>query len=180
MTKALSLIALIMMTLPFAGCASTGPKISPMQMRQFTTRNFEGGYEDVYRATMTVLQDQGYIIKNTDMQSGLIVASIDKETSKGSQVMQAFWAGYVWNKGTQIEVSATLNKLNDSQTEIRMIIQEISYSQYNGKNSIKTIEDPKVYDGLLNDVLIEVKRREAINHPSDIISKPPVTLPLTP
>ena len=146
-----------------SGCATTNASLSPMQMRQFTTRNFEGNYENVFRATMTVLQDNGYIIKNTDMGSGLIVASIDKETSRGSQFWQAVWAGYVWNKGTQIEVSGTVGKLNEAQSEIRMIIQEINYGQYNSKNAIKTITDPKVYDSILNDILIEVKRREAIN-----------------
>jgi len=134
-----------------------------MQMRQITTRNFDGNYENVFRATMTVLQDNGYIIKNTDMASGLIIANIDKETSKGSQFWQAVWAGYVWNKGTQVEASATVGKLNDAQSEIRMIIQEVNYGQYNNKNAIKTITDPKIYDALLNDIYIEVKRREAIN-----------------
>jgi hypothetical protein len=134
-----------------------------MQMRQFTIRNFDSNYENAFRATMTVLQDQGYIIKNTDMGSGLIVAEIDKETSKGSQFMQALWAGYVWDKGTLIEVSATVGKLNEAQSEIRMIIQEVNYGQMNNKQNIKTITDVKVYDSILNDISIEIKRREAIN-----------------
>jgi len=54
------------------------PQLSPMQVRQITTKLFDSDYETVYRACLTVLQDQGYIIKNTDMDSGLIVASITK------------------------------------------------------------------------------------------------------
>ena len=145
------------------GCATTSPQLSPMQMRQFTTRTFDGSYEDVFRATMTVLQDHSYIIKNTDMNSGLIVAQVDRETSKGSQFWQAFWVGYVYDKGTLIEASATINKLNATQSEIRMIIQEVVYGQLNSKTNVKTIEDPKIYDAVLNDVQIEVKRREAVN-----------------
>ena len=163
MLRAMILAVLIGPLLLLSGCATTNPQISPMQMRQFTTRTFDGNYENVFRATMTVLQDHGYIIKNTDMNSGLVVGSIDKETSKGSQFMQAFWAGYVWNKGTVVEASTVINKLNEAQSEIRMTIQEVNYTQFNGKNNIKTIDDPKVYDSLLNDILIEVKRREAIN-----------------
>jgi hypothetical protein len=153
----------VLLVFLLVGCATTPTPISPMQMRQFTTRNFEGAYENVFRATMTILQDQGYMIKNTDMSSGLIVAQIDKETSGGSQFMQVLWAGYIWDKGTVIETSVTVNKLNEEQSEIRMTIQEVNYGQYNNKNAIKTITDPKVYDVILNEVFIEVKRREAIN-----------------
>ncbi len=156
---------LVVGLLSLSGCATTAPQISPMQMRQFTTRNFEGNYENVFRATMTVLQDQGYIIKNTDMNSGLIVAQIDREASKSSQFWQAMFSqhGYIQNKGTLVETSVTVNKLNDAQSEIRMIIEEGTYGSFNNKTDIKTITDPKIYDAFLNDVLIEVKRREAIN-----------------
>ncbi|MGB9765839.1 MAG: hypothetical protein ACPLZD_10880 [Candidatus Saccharicenans sp.] len=71
------------------------PKLSPMQIRQITTKLFDSDYETVFRACLTVFQDQGYIIKNTDMDSGLIVASIDKETSAGSQGFQRLLLGYV-------------------------------------------------------------------------------------
>lgn len=174
----LSLFA-ISILLVFPGCATTSPQISPMQMRQFTSRNVEGNYEDVFRATMTVLQDQGYIIKNTDMASGLIVAQVDRETSTGSQFMQVVWAGYVWDKGTVVEVSATVNKLSAMAAEIRMNIQEVNYGQYNNKNTIKTITDPGVYDSILNDIVVEVRRREAVN-PDSVAMAQPVPLPMPP
>ena len=155
----------IFMCLILGGCATTAPQVSPMQMRQFTTRTFDGNYENVFRAAMTVLQDQGYIIKNTDMNSGLIVAEIDREASKSSQVMQAMFSqnGYIANKGTLIQASTTINKLNEAQSEIRMTIQEVTYSSFNSKTNVTTITDQKVYESILNDVYIEVKRREAIN-----------------
>ncbi len=79
------------------------PKLSPMQKRQITTRMFECDYECGYRASLTILQDQGYVIKNTDMDSGLILASVDRKTSGGSQVLQALLLGYVSDKGTDVE-----------------------------------------------------------------------------
>ena len=172
MTKKIGCLSLLGFVLFIGGCATTNPQISPMQMRQFTTRNFDGSYENVFRATMTVLQDQGYIIKNTDMNSGLIVAQIDREASKSSQFWQAMFSsnGYVQNKGTLIETSVTVNKLNDAQSEIRMIIEEGTYGSFNNKTNVKTITDPKVYEAFLNDVLIEVKRREAINKPGEAVS----------
>ena len=144
------------------GCAA-GPQLSQMQIRQLTTKMIEGSYENVFRASMTILQDQGYVIKNTDMNSGLIVANIDRETSGGSQFMQALFVGRIYDKNTVIEVSATVNKLNEQTQELRLNIQETNYSGSGAKQKIKQIYDEKVYQNLFNDITIEVKRREAMN-----------------
>jgi len=153
--------------LSFSACTAA-PKLSPMQARQITTKMFESGYENIYRATLTVLQDQGYVIKNTDMASGLILASVDRKKSGGSQFFQALMVGYVPNKGTEIELSCVVNKLNETSTELRINIQEVKYGQSSvfsgsGKQDTKQIYDPKVYENLFNDIQLEVKRREAIN-----------------
>ena len=157
----------ILMILAFTVCCATAPKLSPMQKRQLTSKLIEADYENAYRACLTVLQDQGYIIKNTDMNSGLIVASVDRESSLGSQFSQAFFVGYVANRGSVIEVSCMLNKISDRSTEIRMNIQEVTYGQSSeysgtGKQGARTIYDEEVYQNLFNEITVEVKRREAM------------------
>lgn len=156
------IVCMILISLLLTGCATTGPKLSPMQIRQITTREIEGSYENVYRATLTIVQDNGYIIKNTDMDSGLITAMVDRETSKTSQFWQTFFLGYIANKSTVIELSCMVNTLNEIRQQVRLNIQETNMSQFGGKNVIKQIYDPEVYEGLFNDITIEVKRREAI------------------
>jgi len=138
-----------------------------MQQRQITTHIINGAYEDTYRATLTVLQDQGYVIKNTDMASGLIVANVDRAASGGSQFAQALILGYVADKGTEIEVSCMINKLSNDQTEARLNIQEVSYGQSSiwsgtSKQKSKQIYDPAVYRSIFNQIEVEVKRRQAI------------------
>lgn len=162
MKKFLSIVPFILVVTFIVGCAA-GPQLSQMQIRQLTTKMIEGSYENVFRATMTILQDQGYVIKNTDMNSGLIVANIDRETSGGSQFAQALLFGRITDKNTVIEVSATVNKLNDTNQELRLNIQETNYSGSGGKNSIDQIYDEKVYQDLFNQITLEVKRREAMN-----------------
>jgi len=135
-----------------------------MQIRNITTRQIEGNYENIFRATLTILQDNGYIIKNTDMNSGLIVATIDREVTKTSQFFQAFWTGYIYNKGTFIEISAMVSKISEHISEIRMNIQETNYGQWGGKQNIKQIYDPEIYEALFNSITIEVKRREAMGN----------------
>jgi hypothetical protein len=133
-----------------------------MQIREITTKEFEGSYENVYRACLTVIQDNNYIIKNTDMDSGLISATVDRETSEGSQFWQAFWLGYVANKSTLIELSCMVNDLNKTAQQVRINIQETNMSQFGGKNVIKQIYDVGIYNALFNDIRTEIKRREAI------------------
>jgi len=145
-----------------------------MQKRQLTTRVLNGSYEDTFRATLTVFQDQNYVIRNTDMQSGLIVAGVDRAESGGSQFAQALILGYVANKGTEVEISCMVNKLSTDATEIRLNIQEASYGQSSAwsgssKQNTKQIFDPILFRNLFNEIEIELRRRQAI---AGVVPKP--------
>ena len=135
------------------GCA-TGTKLSPMQKRQMTTKLIEGSYEDIYRATMTVLQDQDYVIENTDMNTGLIVARVRRE--KRSGIIRANP-----DKLTEIEITSVVNKLNDTNSEVRLSILETVYDK-SSKRDAKQVYDPRVYQNFFNEIIVEVKRREAM------------------
>ena len=148
------------------GCEVT-PKLSPLQKRQITTRMFDCSYENAYRATLTVLQDQGYVIKNTDMDSGLIVGTVDRSASGSSKFWQALAFGYVPDKGTVVEASCMVNKLSEKSSEVRINIQEVKYGQSSvfsgtGKQGSKQIYQHEMYRNLFNEILVEIKRREAL------------------
>ncbi len=163
----ITITIIVLFAIVLVGCA-VGPKLSPMQMREITTQLINGAYEDTYRSALTVLQDQGYIIKNTDMESGLIMAQVDRATSGGSQFTQALFLGYVADKGTDVEVSCVVNKISNTNTEIRINIQETNYGQSSwlsgtSKQKVKQIYEPELYRNLFNAVELEVKRRQAIS-----------------
>lgn len=157
MIKYLWIIPIIVLS----NCVSAEAKLSPMQKRQITSRIYDSDYETVYRATLTVLQDQGYIIKNTDMNSGLIVSEIDRETSKFNQFLQELFGG-VEDKGTFIEVSCMADKISDNSTELRINIQETKYGAGGSKQTINRMYDEETYQQLFNEIRVEIKRREAI------------------
>lgn len=161
-----AILVITAMFIFMVGCA-VQPQLSPMQKRQITTRLFESGYETTYRAILTVLQDQGYIIKNTDMKAGLINASVDREAGTGSQFAQAVLLGYVVDKGSEIDASFMVNKISDNKTEVRLNMQEAQYGQSSkwsssGKQSVRQILDPNIYNQLFNEIQTEIKRREAM------------------
>lgn len=165
-SKRKSLLSMVAVMLVILGCAAQ-VQLSPMQKRQITSRLFESHFETTYRAVLTVLQDQGYIIKNTDMDTGLINATIDREAGMGSQFVQSLLMGYVADKGSELDASFMVNKINDTRTEVRVNIQESKYGQdskwsSSGKQSVKQILDPDIYNQLFNEIQTEIKRREAM------------------
>ena len=167
MKKFLFYSILTTLILLVTSCA-VGPQLSQMQIRQITTKMIEGSYENIFRSCLSVFQDQGYIIKTTDMNSGLIVANVDRSQSGGSQFAQVLFLGYVADKGTEVEVSCMVNILNEKRSDVRINIQETKYGQASAwsgtsKQNTKTIFDSQVYENLFNQITIEVKRREAMN-----------------
>lgn len=148
----------------FSGCAA-GPKLSPMQVRQLTTRLIDGSYVDTYRATLTVLQDQGYRIRETDMESGLISAYASRTRT-----------GFLWttqDDGLGFELSCIVDSLSDTRTEVRLGFRK----SYEGKErpwlerfldrSGPDVLDPKVFESFFNQINVEVKRRRAIRASSE-------------
>ena len=53
------------------GCSNSTPQLSQMQTREMTTKEIQANFKTTFKATMSVLQDQDYIIENTDFNSGL-------------------------------------------------------------------------------------------------------------
>lgn len=140
-------VALCVLGILVASCATT---LSPMQKRQITTRLLDATYEDAYRATMTVLQDHGYTIRNTDMESGLV-------------------SGYAFRQSDDTkgyEVSCVLDPRSESKTELRITIRreksgEESWISGLFGSSSPDVYDPNVYNGLFTEISVEVRRIEA-------------------
>jgi hypothetical protein len=53
-------------------------KLTDMQRRAMEEKEIEGTKEDVIRATITIFQDKGLIVRTSDYQSGIITAGTDK------------------------------------------------------------------------------------------------------
>lgn len=141
------------------GCA-TAPQLSPMQRRSLQMRTFENAsYDTVFRAFKTVLQDDGYVITNQDMNGGLIVATIQK-TDSGS----AFWAAMAgtqnYRTGEGFQLSINLEKLNKNTVESRLIIQKLEQYSMGGQQGHEIL-DPAMYRSFYDKVRVEVERRKA-------------------
>lgn len=158
-----SLLTVLFLT--FMGCTSTQPSLSPEQLREITTKEIEGDYKTVFKATMSVLEDQNYIIKNSNLETGLINCekSVKKETTAGDVLMVLF-VDVRHGASSNVYVSANITEVNSTKTKVRFNIQEnvITRSSYGNSENANFITDKTIYDSLFNQLKIEVERMKAL------------------
>lgn len=147
------------------GCTNTQPKLSQMQIREITTKELKGDYKTVFKATMTILQDQNYIIENADIDTGLISCEkvVEKETTTGDILMILF-VDARHGASSKVNISATFTEISKQATRVRLNIQEtvITKSSFgNDENSI-FITDKGIYDSLFNQIMVETERLKAL------------------
>lgn len=162
-----------------SACVPPKQELSPMQKRQITTHNISGSYDNIFRSLETTLQDQGYIIKSADMDSGLITAESAKATpekhsyhsssstsSDGESIQDRLkdFMNERQKKGTseQTQVSATVVKNNSNTSEVRMTIQKNTYNSTGAMIDSHQDYTADVYHNLFSTLQVEVKRREAM------------------
>lgn len=129
------LIAPLVAILAVAGCATTG--MSVQQRRSVEAKEMEGIFDDAFKATLSVLQDSGYIIKHTDYKAGVIQA----ET--GSKI--GFWGD------VNHEVTVTMEEFGENRVKERItFIKKVDMGDF-GKTS-KIVEDPEMMKRLYADI----------------------------
>jgi len=132
------------------GCATT--QLTALQRRTLETKDLEGKYEDAFKATVQVLQDEGYIINNADFKSGVIQG----ETG----IKQDFW-GIMRNS----EVTATLEKFGENTVKERIsfVNKKKSSSQYGTQENSTRVEDPDLFQRIYNNIQKEMFVRKNLS-----------------
>lgn len=139
-------------------CA-TKPQLSAQQRRSLQVRSFKATYDNTFRAIKTVLQDEGYVIRNQDMQGGLIVAE-KTMTDNSSKFWAALAGSNNYRTGEGFDVSFNLEKLNETSTESRLVIQKHETTNLGGKQG-QEILDPELYKTIYQQIQTELARRIA-------------------
>ncbi|MEJ2421427.1 MAG: hypothetical protein P8018_06845 [Acidobacteriota bacterium] len=133
------------------GCAGAGPKPvqSQLQIRQYQTRNYATGSQKlVMKALLNVLQDDGFIVKNVNLQLGFI--SGGKEVNiedKSHAFWRRFWHGKkaTWNKFAQVETSLNVSPYGKGETRVRANFQVKTLNNRGVVVNVETVNDPHFY-----------------------------------
>ncbi len=154
-------LASLLGLLVFTGCETT-PEMSPQQRRSLQIRTFDSTYKNVFNAFKTVLQDEGYIIRNQDFSGGMILAEATKSSNHGAvKFLRAFANNgndYVTSEGYSISVN--LEEINKTATESRLILQK-TQNMKRGSSIGNELLDPAVYKNIYQKVSVEIQRRQA-------------------
>ena len=131
-----------------AGCATT---LSPLQRRNIEARDLTGGFDDAYKATLQVFQDYGYIIKNSDYQSGVIQGETGTKQ--------------VWFSMVNHEITATIEQFGENTVKERItLVKKIrNTSEYGTKENSQIVDDPELFQKLYDDIQKEMFIRNNLN-----------------
>lgn len=137
----IALIAPVMMLA--VSCAAPAPDLSSLEMQQLQARNLETDKRTVFNASVSVLQDAGYVVKNADYETGLISAS-------GTTINNTSFFDAITHRSvsTQTSASVFIEPWQSSQTRIRINFVEgkATSGQYGQSNQEdRPILIPEVY-----------------------------------
>jgi len=134
-------ILLIILAVSFYGCAPTATqKETQLQIRQFQTRTFEtDDVKMVMKAMINVLQDDDYMIKDANLELGLLSANkeVDVESTGKALLATLAWGKNArWAKNTIIDVTANISEYGD-QCRVRANFQ---LKKMNNKGEVMEVE----------------------------------------
>lgn len=146
-TKAISMFIASLMILGCATTPATPPK-TQLEIREFQTRDYNtSDVKMVMKSLLNVLQDDNYIVKNANVELGLLSATKELNIeNKGEAVILSLLAGQSarWKKNSTIECSGNVTEMG-KVCKVRMNFQIKTLDNKGGVVDVKTMEDPVFY-----------------------------------
>ena len=121
------------------GCATTKPKVSQLQMREFQTKTTEADMKTTMKAMMAVLQDDSYMLKEANLDLGLITAQKEVDVQDtGAAVVAVLFAGANarWAKNSIWEATANVTEYGD-KCKVRVTFQ---MKKMNNKGEVMEVQ----------------------------------------
>ena len=163
--KKLCILALLVL---MAGCSTASPTLTPFQSRAIESKELEGSFDDVFKATLAVLQDKQYDIKTSDYEGGIIYAESGIYPPSHPSVLAKLAITYLSKDDYQFRMKTTITfeKVTDKITKMRLTIYKLFLGTNNGFDVNKgtgIVQEPKVYQDWYDAIQTEVSRRAQLN-----------------
>jgi hypothetical protein len=160
-----ALLSCVLLALLIPACASSINKRSgesvTVQARSFANSS----YEDVFEAFQMALRDEGYVVKDSDEESGRIVAVLEKgdpfADATRSVLIQGGGDSYSSADslvGEEREVRVNLEPSPNQNIEAHMKIQQVVVYEYGGRRD-SPVTDSDVYREIFEKVRAKIEGR---------------------
>jgi len=131
------------------------PQKTQLEIREFQTRSYQTkDTKMVMKAMLNVLQDDGFIVKNANVELGLLTATKELDVESGGEAAFAiFMAGENarYKKNTIIECSANISEFG-KETRVRANFQTKMMNNKNEVMNVKQIEEADYYQTFFSKV----------------------------
>lgn len=134
------------MSLVITGCQTAPvPTKTPLQLQAIQSKEYETTKKVAFAATISVLQDLGYISDSASLETGLITAK---------SPMKSEFRPFVGQIMSTIKVNAFVEEITAGRTKIRVNFVDSRYIQNrNGRNEKeRPLEDPAMYQDFFSKV----------------------------
>ncbi len=148
--KPLSTAALIGMTLFGTGCMGRNQEapMTQLQIREIQTRSFESkDAKSVLKEMINVLQDEAFIVKQANLDLGLLSGEKDIDVENGWHSFFSVLANgknASWTKNALIEVSANVTQFG-KDTKVRVNFQRKLFDNFGRVVKVIQIYDQEYY-----------------------------------
>jgi len=139
------------------GCARSSPdtEMTQLQIREIQTRTFtDKEAKVVLKELINVLQDDAFIVKNANMDLGLLTGEKDIELEKGWEKWMTILASGQnarWKKNGITELSANVTQFGPD-TRVRINVQRKIFDNFGRVVKVKQIYDPEYYQAFFDKV----------------------------
>ncbi len=152
-------IALLCLTL--SGCMGSGgpppmPDMTQLQVRQMQTREYSDVSKmEVIKAVLSALMDEGYAIRSTDKDLGVVTAAkevydLDSSTKFAAEFNQG--AGSGTYQTTMRSEASTMIRERGKNIQVRISIVQKSVSNTGGNIWSQPVYDSKIYQTIFSKV----------------------------
>lgn len=152
----LSVVALVLIS----ACGTYTPvdtqtQKTQLQIREYQTRTYD--VQDpvmVLKAVANVLQDEGYMIKDAEVDLGIISAGKEVDIESGGEKFLAifFWGVHGrWKKNMIIESTANVSDFGE-QVKVRVNFQAKALNNKGEVMEVRQIEDEQFYQDFFSKV----------------------------